>query len=304
MQPTSYPLDLQILTARWRTFIETRAQPDAVDPVVVSSWRRCAPLLNPFAQPQLARLNEQALRRLLISQFDLLAIARPVMEDIFQVIEGDRSLMVLLDNTGCVLLTLGDAHMEEEATRLGLTPGTYWDEGRVGTNAFALVLAERMPAQVVGAEHFLACFHHLVDAAAPIFQPSGRPIGVLGILGLGSMSHSHSTGIVVAGARALENQLAADVMHLDANTHLTLLNATMESIADGVLAWDRDGIVTQMNRQAAELLTLNPRLVVGHPLQRYVQAPADLREAMELGKPLRDVEAHLLVNGRPVYCML
>ncbi|MFZ1462896.1 MAG: sigma 54-interacting transcriptional regulator, partial [Anaerolineae bacterium] len=42
----------------------------------------------------------------------------------------------------------------------------------------------------------------------------------------------------------------------------------------------------------------------GHPLQRYVQAPADLREAMELGKPLRDVEAHLLVNGRPVYCML
>ncbi|MFZ1402298.1 MAG: sigma 54-interacting transcriptional regulator [Anaerolineae bacterium] len=304
MQPTSYPLDLQILTARWRTFIETRAQPDAVDPVVVSSWRRCAPLLNPFAQPQLARLNEQALRRLLISQFDLLAIARPVMEDIFQVIEGDRSLMVLLDNTGCVLLTLGDAHMEEEATRLGLTPGTYWDEGRVGTNAFALVLAERMPAQVVGAEHFLACFHHLVDAAAPIFQPSGRPIGVLGILGLGSMSHSHSTGIVVAGARALENQLAADVMHLDANAHLTLLNATMESIAEGVLAWDRDGIVTQMNRQAAELLTLNPRLVVGHPLQRYVQAPADLREAMELGKPLRDVEAHLLVNGRPVYCML
>lgn len=113
MQPTSYPLDLQhFLTTRWRTFMDS-AQPEAVDPVVVSSWRRCAPLLNPFAQPQLARLNEQALRRLLISQFDLLAIPRPVMEDIFQVIEGDRSLMVLLDNTGCVLLTLGDAHMEE-----------------------------------------------------------------------------------------------------------------------------------------------------------------------------------------------
>lgn len=304
MQPTSFPLDLQALGARWRTFVDTRAQPDAVDPVVISSWRRCAPLLNPFAQPQLARLNEQTLRRLLISQFDLLAIARPVMEDIYQAIEGDRSLMVLLDNTGCVLLTLGDAHMEEEATRLGLTPGAYWDEGRVGTNAFALALAERMPTQVVGAEHFLACYHHLADAAAPIFHPSGRPIGVLGILGLADVSQAQATGIVVAGARALENQLAADVMNLDANTHLTLLNATMESIAEGVLAWDRNGIVTQMNRQAADLLGLNPRSIVGHPLQRYIQAPTDLREAMVRGNPLRDVEAHLLVNGRSVHCML
>lgn len=304
MQPNAAALDLAALTARWRAFTETRALPTDVDPLVVNSWRRCGPLLNPHAEPHLARLNEEGLRRLLISQFDLLAIARPVMEDIYQAVEGSSSLMVLLDNTGCVLLTLGDANMEQETARIGLTPGAYWDEGRVGTSAFALALAERMPAQVVGAEHFLACYHHLVDAAAPIFHPSGRMIGVLGIVCLTNLHHPHTAGIVVAGARALENQLAADVMNHDANTHLTLLNATVESIADGVLAWDREGIITQMNQRAAELLGLNPRAVVGNRLQRYVQAQADLLDAILHGKPASNMEAHLLVNGRPVHCMI
>lgn len=304
MQPNAIALNLQALHIRWRTFVETRALPTDMDQLVVNSWRRCAPLLNPYSEPHLARLNEEGLRRLLISQFDLLAIARPLMEDIYQAIEGSGSLMILLDNTGCVLLTLGDANLEQEARRIGLVPGTYWDEGRVGTNAFALTLAERMPTQVIGAEHFLACYHHLVDAAAPIFHPSGRPIGVLGILCLTSVVHPHTAAIVVAGARALENQLAADVMNHDANTHLTLLNATVESIAEGVLAWDRNGIITQMNRQAAELLGVNPRAVVGHPLQRSVQAQADLLDAILHGKPVNDMEAHLLVNGRPVHCMI
>ncbi len=304
MQPASYPFDLQALDERWRSFVQTRVLPDAGDPAVLNSWRRCAPLLNAFGQPHLARLNEQGLRSLLINQFDLLAIARPLMEDIHQFIEGSSSLIILFDSAGCVLLTLGDADMEAEAGRIGLTSGVYWDEGRMGTNAFALALTERTPSCIVGAEHYLACFHHLLDAAAPIFHPSGRPIGVLGILSLAAVGHPHSLGVATAGARALENQLAADVMHRDANTHLTLLNATVDAIAEGVLVWDQHGVITQMNRQAAQLLGLQPQSAVGHPLQRFIQAPPDLREAIVQGQPLSNVEAHLLVNGRPVHCMM
>lgn len=304
MQPDAFSFDLQQLAVQWTRFVENRSLLPGIDPLVGNSWRRCAPLLNPFAQPPLARLNPDTLQRVLISQFDLIAIARPLMEDINQFIEGGESLMALLDSTGCVLATLGSPAIVQRAHRMGLTAGTFWDEGRVGTNAFALAQIERTPALVIGAEHYLTCFHDLVDAAAPIFHPNGYPAGVIGLLCDVQRSHPHTLGIVVAAARAFENQLAADSFTLDSNRHLTLLNATLESITEGVLAWDVHGTVTQLNKQAARLLGLNPYALVGHALRQVVQIPADIQALLDRGENVHGREVELLVHGRPVPCVL
>jgi transcriptional activator for dhaKLM operon len=304
MQPDAFPVDLAQLTRQWTRFVENRVLPPGIDPLVSNSWRRCAPLLNPYAQPPLARLNPDTLQRVLISQFDLIAIARPLMEDINQFIEGGDSLIALLDSTGCVLAVLGSPGILERAGRFGLAPGTFWDEGRVGTNAFALAQVERTPALVMGPEHYLTCFHDLVDVAAPIFHPNGYPAGVIGLLCEAQRGHPHTLGIVVAAARALDNQLAADSFTLDANRHLTLLNATLESISEGVLAWNTHGVVTQLNKQAARLLGLNPYAVVGHSLRQVVHIPAEIQALVDRGENIHSREAELLVHGRPVQCVL
>ncbi len=304
MQPNAFPVDSEQLARQWTRFVETRFLLPGIDPLISNSWRRCAPLLNPYAQPPLARLNPDTLQRVLISQFDLIAIARPLMEDINQFIEGGESLIALLDSTGCVLAVLGSPGILERASRIGLMPGTFWDEGRVGTNAFALAQVERTPALVIGPEHYLACFHDLIDAAAPIFHPNGYPAGVIGLLCEVHRSHPHTLGIVVAAARALDNQLAADSFTLDANRHLTLLNATLESITEGVLAWDVHGVVTQLNKQAARLLGLNPYALVGHPLRQVVQIPAEIQALVDRGENIHSREAQLLVHGRPMQCIL
>ena len=72
---------------RWRHFVEQGVLDAQVDPLVAMSWRRCLPRHNPYTGGALPRLSEDALQALRVRQFDLIAIARPFMEDIYQCVE-------------------------------------------------------------------------------------------------------------------------------------------------------------------------------------------------------------------------
>jgi transcriptional regulator of acetoin/glycerol metabolism len=174
MQPTQYPIDFHDLYAAWRQFVSGGALPAEVDPLVQMSWRRCVRKNNPYTAGKLPRLSETSLQSLRIKLFDLIAIARPAMEDIYQLVVGSGYAVILLDASACVLEVLGDPEILVQAQDLGVTPGAYWDEGHAGTNAFGLALWERNPVQVVGAEHFFLRFHALSTSAAPIYNSDGR----------------------------------------------------------------------------------------------------------------------------------
>jgi len=305
MQPTAYPVDREKLLAVWQHFVEQGQLLDGdLDPAIVRSWQRCAPRLNPYAPPQQVILSPQALEQLLINHFDLIAIARPLMEDIHQFVEGSDFVVVLVDNTACVLELLGDPSMVEQAQEIRLIPGAYWDEGRMGTNAFALALLEGIAVQVVGAEHFFAAFHPYADSAAPIHNIDGRPIGALGMLGLARDSHSHTLGLVMAAARAIENQLQADLYLWETNCRLAELNCMIEAISDGILSWNNEGVITHLNAQAGEILGLKPSAVVGHSLEEVMALPPMIVEAIQRGEMLRDIEGRFQVNGREVDCLV
>ncbi len=234
----------------------------------------------------------------------LRAIARPLMEDIHQFIEGAGAMLILSDSTTCALEMLGDKTTVDYAAGLGLRRGVFLDESRIGTNAFAVALIERGPAQVVGPEHFLERFHSLSSAAAPIFDLDGRPVGVIGLLDLVAHHSPHALGIVVAAAKAIENQLQADLFIREANAHATELNAIMDAISEGVLAWTVRGMVMHLNNQAGKLLGLTPTAVVGRDLGEHLTLPEGLARAVARGQELNDVETSFGLNGRHQDCLV
>ena len=140
MQPAHYPIDFHSLYAGWRQFVDGGALPPQIDPLVGMSWRRCVPMNNPYTAGDLPRLSETSLQSLRINLFNLIAIARPAMEDIYQLVESSGYVVILLDASACVLEVLGDPDMLAHAQELGVKPGSYWDEGHAGTNAFGLAL--------------------------------------------------------------------------------------------------------------------------------------------------------------------
>lgn len=304
MQPTQYPPDFHQLYARWRQFVDTNILDDRVDPLVAMSWRRCAPKNNPLTAGDLPRLSENLLQSLRIKRFDLIAIARPFMEDIYQLIEGSGYIVALLDASACILEVLGDAAMQTQAEGLGLVPGAYWDEGHAGTNAFGLALWERSPIQVIGAEHFFLKFHVLATSAAPIYQAEGHPIGVLGLAGLVRTSDVHTLALVHAAARAIENQVQIDRLFAEVNTQHTQLTATLEAISDGLIVCDNAGLVTHMNAQAAQILNLKFETVVGRPLSEYLELPEAVQQARRDLQSLMETEVTFQVKGLQIGCLL
>ena len=304
MQPSNASADLERLKEMWLAFTTTgRLAPD-IDPLVGSSWQRCAPRLNPASPPQWAYVSDEVLPLTLSQHASLRAVARPIMEDIHQFIEGSGAILLLLDSTTCVLEMLGHTTMLQHTTDLGIRQGAFLDESRLGTLAFAVALIERCPAQVVASEHFLSIFHTLNSAAAPIYDLEGYPVGVIGLLDGVTRHRSQALGIAVAAAKAIENQLRADMFVREANARATELNATLDAISDGVLSWTAQGMITYLNNHAGQLLGLTPTAVVGRPLAEHLILPEGLARAVARGEELNDVEASFGVDGAQRACLV
>jgi transcriptional regulator of acetoin/glycerol metabolism len=235
MQPTQYPVNFHELYARWRSFVEQGVLDPQVDPLVAMSWRRSLPRHNPYTGGALPRLSDDALQARRVRQFDLIAIARPFMEDIYQCVEQSGYVVLLLDATACVLEVLGDPQVVDQLTALGLLPGVYWSEENAGTNAFGLALLERCAVQVVGAEHLFLRFHALTASAAPVFNALGHPIGIIGMVGLVRNSDVHTLAVVHAAARAIDSQMQNEHLFIELNAQRTQLATTLEAISDGLV---------------------------------------------------------------------
>jgi transcriptional activator for dhaKLM operon len=300
MQPWAYPVDLPRIRSWWQRFVERRELNPALDPLVAASWARCAPRMNPHAPPALPCLDEGTLERVRLTLFDLIATARPLMEDLHQFTEGSGLAIALFDPAACVLDVLGDPGIVRAAEAVGLRPGVYWSEGHVGTNAFALALLERTPAQVVGAEHFVALYHDWVTTAAPIYGLDGQPLGAIGVMAPAERAQPDTLGMVMAAARAIENQIQAAANLQESHQHLAELQAILEAIDQVVMVLNTRGEIVRLNRTAARVLGLDPSGILGRPLSSHIQLPPALQNALMDPQVYLETEATLLIDGAPL----
>lgn len=297
MQPIGYPVNYPLLRQYWQSFMATGqvtavpgAQPDVT---IIQSWQRCAPLADPTNEPHPPVLRSPALQSLLKSQQDTITVAIPFMEDMHQFIEGSGAAILLTDGTGCLLYMCGDRSAQELVEVKGWGVGTYWSEAYLGTNALGVTLLAAMPVQVVGPEHYFQSFHKFTSTAAPIHDVNGRIIGVIGVLSSAEDATSHTLSLVMAVARAIGNQLQAELYLDEANRRLTELNTIMESITEGVLTWNSSGKINHANSQAGQLLNLSPTSIMGLPLTEVLGMPEVLQTALSNHQDLEDAEVTL-----------
>jgi transcriptional regulator of acetoin/glycerol metabolism len=88
MQPSRYPVDWNWLSAVWRQFVTTGVLDPSLDPIVAMSWQRCALRYNPCAAADLPALSAVELEDRRNKLAHLIALVRPFMEDIHQLVEN------------------------------------------------------------------------------------------------------------------------------------------------------------------------------------------------------------------------
>ena len=288
----------------WRVFITRQEILPEVNHMVVNSWRRCWGRLNPLKAVELQKLNPELLLAAQVSSFDLISLARPIMEDIYQFIIGSDTVVGLTNGAGYLLDLVGDQDMLGILDAYDIGVGTLISEMEMGTNAFALAIQERMPARVAGAEHYLQRFHELAEAAAPIFDLTGRPLGSLGVFNMSYRYHPHTLGLAVAGARAIEGQHQADYLMAEQNQQTDQLNAIVDASTDGLLVVDRNGILIRMNPAASEITGLSRQTDLGRNITDLVLYPGFINDAVERRDRIHNVEIRMRSKGNLINCII
>ncbi len=306
MLPSAYPYDRQELKAAWTQFVQNGiVDLPALDPAVVRSWRYCRDAgLEPYVLPQPKRYSTEVLEQRRQDRFDLIAIARPFMEDIYQ-FAGESDMIVYLADEGlCILDWLGDEALQHALEGMGLSDGVCLTEEQVGTNAASMALKEGLPAQIVGPEHFCLVYHPLTDTAAAIHALDGKMMGVIDIVTLEQNSHPHTLGIVMAAARAIENLLQAEQSFSEAHRRLTELNAALQAVSRGLVFLDPEGRVTHINACAGDILGISHRLAMGRMLGALTGLPAEMEVAMARQTPMPEKEVVFQATDGPRSCLM
>lgn len=219
------------------------------------SHLRCEALgVSRIESPDLTLLERGSLATIRDRHRRLLDQAGPVMEMLCEQIKQSHSMVVLTDDTGTIIRSIGDDDFVERASKIALRAGANWSEAAKGTNAVGTALVRETPTLVHADEHYLHANHFLTCSAAPILDPRGNLLGVLDVSGDHRSYHPHTMALVKMSARMIENRWLADdyrdVMQLHFHSRAALIGTLLE----GILAVRPDGRIVGANRGAIEQL--------------------------------------------------
>jgi transcriptional regulator of acetoin/glycerol metabolism len=223
------------------------------------SWERSKRYgVDPFKPLNNQILDENALRQRIEANRDLLAIAIPVMEDLYSITKGSNFCVAITDNEGYILKRIGDQEELDFTGYSNFIEGANWAEEAIGTNAVGLALVLDKPNQVFGYEHFCVCAITSTCSAAPIHDTEGNIIGVLDLTGPYKLVNAHTLGMVVACVKAIERTMELNKIYNEAKLANIHKEAIMESMSEGLIAVNETGCITHINHWAKKLLEINP----------------------------------------------
>ncbi|MCS3407051.1 dihydroxyacetone kinase operon transcriptional regulator DhaR [Serratia sp. AKBS12] len=276
----------------WQRLMADGTLPPSQRPsaAIYGSWLRCRTLMHPSAWKVPQRALGTTFSSVCQRKNDLLTLGQAALEDAYEYMEQRRCVLMILDESGCMLWQCGDITTREQLAQLGLLPGAYWTEGDIGTNAPSLAACEGHPIQVSGNQHVRRALHDWSFCATPVYDNSGRQRGAIA---LGCQLIAAAAGdlsLTLALAREIGNSLNADGLLAESNRHLNQLYGLLDGVDDGVMAWDHRGSLQYLNQRAAAMLKLDGQHSLGKPLAQLLTLPTLLKRAIEQRQPLQHME--------------
>ena len=220
---------------------------------LAASWRRSMVKhgLDPGHPPQLRRLTapELASRSARLDEF--LAIARPQLDQLFQLVCPTGCNVLLTDAAGIVLEHRVNASDAATFRTWGLWQGTDWSEEAEGTNGIGTCLAEGRQVTIHSDGHFYARNTGLSCMDAPIWGPDGRLVGALDVSSARADHTERWNGLIAAQVNQSARQIEAAFFRASF-PGARIISAQTGEADDALLlvAVDKDDLAIGANRAA------------------------------------------------------
>ena len=210
-------------------------------PTIVESWRRSlATGLDPTdALAPIEAGESDVLERWL--EHPLGSLTHVLREQLWNVAEESRSIVVVTDASGLILHRVGDERLKERAAEMNLVEGARYSEAADGTNGIGTALTADHPYQVFAFEHFNERHHDWICSGAPVHDPvSGQTVGLIDLSSLWKDGDPRSLELVTSAARVIEQRLLDG--RRDRDARLRRRYSDLMTRSTDVLV-DRDGYV-------------------------------------------------------------
>ncbi|GHU65824.1 sigma-54-dependent Fis family transcriptional regulator [Clostridia bacterium] len=301
-------MEIALLEKAWQNFVEDKIIPpdEIIRPIIRESWIRCSDFgVSPRQRKVSAKISGTAFKQVCDENRTLITIALPYMHTLLQVVKESEFVISLANADGTILKVLGN---EETLERLGsgnFVAGANWQEKNAGTNGIGTALFLKAPVQIFSFEHYCRWSQAGICSSAPIKDWQYNIIGFLTLTSSDSKKvNSHTLGMVVAAAYAIENGLIMMKSAEECRTANEYKDAIMDSISQGILTIDHAGRITQINSIAQDALGLEKtRSWIGLTLSKILpEDNAQLYNIIHSPKRVTDKEININTsNGSKKY---
>ncbi len=248
-----YPVSNPQIDQARADFFERGILPlDVVPPPIIRSWQRSIEHgIGAGTPPRtLPTLSSRELERLTGKNRQLLQQSIPVMENLYEQVQGTSCMVILADASGVVLHSVGDPHFVNRAQQVALHPGGIWSEQYRGTNAIGTALMEQHPVVVHSAEHCDSSNDFLSCAAVPIFDPYGKLLGVLDVSGDYRAYQQHTMALVGISVQQIENQMFTVGFEADITLQFHRRPEFIGTMYEAIAVFSTTGMLVAANRCA------------------------------------------------------
>jgi transcriptional regulator of acetoin/glycerol metabolism len=247
-----------ILQTRNEFLANGHVREGAITEAIERSWRRClASGIDTQSPSNIEVITAQELARKREQNHQLLTLARPEMETLSEQIAHTRNVVILTDDEGLILHSMGSQHLLHDEQRLALSAGTSWNESQRGTNAIGTAIFEQSALTVQGAEHFMSYHHSLNCSAVPIFGAENQLIATLDVSNDYNVSQQHTLALVKMSAQMIENRLFLASHQSDVVLHFHARPEFIGTLWEGVAMFTDHGELVASNRSGQFQLGLN-----------------------------------------------
>lgn len=280
----------------WLDFVKNNELYEDLELIIKESWLRSKEYNINWSKADIQKASKGELREKLKENQDLINVAHPIMENLYNIVSGSGFVIILTDKEGCIIDIIGDEEMIK-IEELNFEIGTIWTEESIGTNAIGTALYLDKPLQIIGAEHYYLKNHCLTCSSATIHNEEGQIIGCINMSGNYSKAHSHTTGIVVSGAYSIEKQFAL----IKSNR---LLNVIFDSMSEGMLLLDEGLNIKRTNKMASKILGIGEEEILNTNIKSLLRDIEFINKTLKVEKTYHNLDCSFYVRNKRIKCSI
>lgn len=273
---------------------------DNIREVILESWERSRKY-DVNALHQIKKLcSPEELKKRQANNIILLNAAHIYLEDLYSKVLNSQGVVVLSDAEGTIIFALGDEKTMRETTAPEL--GNDCSEATLGTNGVGTCLALKRPIQIWAEEHYYQGNHIWYCSGAPIFDPAGNMLGCLNVTGTSQSVHTHTLGMVLGMANAIERQIKINQISDENQKVIRKQEIMLNLITDGVLIVDPAGKITEINQHALQMFGMAKNEIVNQLITELIPSGFDIKDIFIKQRMLKNTEIDFALHDKDLSC--